>query len=279
LFVTPPLRSILAPVLAGTILALALLAPGAFGASSGSQAPANGTTGSTGSTGSTGALGGLVASVTACHADALTANRYAIFASQMTQVAGGRTMAVSFVLQERTAGSAAFSPVSAPGFGAWVSSQRGVAIFTYDHEVTALPAPAAFRVVVRARWIDRRHRVIHRATILSPVCRQPLLQPDLAIGEPLARSAGTQPGTVVYSVVVRNLGTAAAGPFQVSLSIGGVALPAVAVASLGVDSTQLVEFTGPRCAAGSTLVATADSGDAVTEPANADRTRTFACTR
>jgi hypothetical protein len=217
--------------------------------------------------------------VSACHADSLTANRYAIFASQMRQVAGGRTMAVSFVLQERTAKSAPFAPVSAPGFGTWVSSQPGVAIFTYDHEVTALPAPAAFRVVVRARWINRRHRVIHRATIVSPVCLQPLLQPDLAIGEPLARSAGTQAGTVVYSVVVRNLGTAAAGPFQVSLSVGGTALPAVTVASLAADSTQLVEFTGPRCAVGSALVATADSGNTVTEPANADRTRTFACTR
>lgn len=262
-------RRLLVPLLAVAIALPALLAPGAFGATT---APSAGATGSTGTTGA----GGLVATLSACHTDPLTANRYATFAAQMTQVSGARTMAVSFVLEESTGKSVAFAPRAAPGFGDWVVSQPGVGIFTYDHEVTGLPAPAAFRVLVRARWIDRHHRVIRREMIVSPTCVQPLLQPDLSIGLPIGRAAAGG-GNVLYSVVVNNSGTAAAGPFAVSLSVGGVTLAPVTVPSLAADSTQLVQFTGPRCTAGSTVVATADSANAVSEPANANRSRSFAC--
>jgi CARDB len=273
------LRRLLLPLLAGIIVIPALFAPGAFGAAESARAGAATTAGATGPTGATGSGGttGLVATLNACHTDPLTANRYAIFASQMSQVPGTRTMAVSFLLQERSAKSTAFVPVSAPGFGEWVSSQPGVGIFTYDHEVTGLPAPAFFRVLVRARWIDRHHRVIRHETILSPVCAQPLLTPDLSIGLPLTRSAGATAGSATYSVVVRNDGTAAAGPFQVSLSVGGTALAPVTVTGLAADSTQLVQFTGPRCTAGSSIVATADAASVISEPANDDRTRSFSC--
>lgn len=261
------------------IVAPALLAPGAFGAVGATDAAhATGATGASGATGSTGPSGstGLVATLNACHADPLTANRYAIFASQMTAVPGSRTMAVSFVLQERSAKASGFVVVSAPGFGEWVSSQPGVGIFTYDHEVTGLPAPSAFRVLVRARWIDRHHRVLRRAMILSPVCVQPLLVPDLSIGPALSHTDAAG-GDVVYSVAVRNDGTAAAGPFEVSLSVGGVALAPVTVQSLAADSSALVQFTGPRCSAGSSIVATADAANVVSEPPNSDRTRSFVC--
>jgi hypothetical protein len=268
-------RRLLAPFLVASIALPALLAPGAFGAAGAARTGATGSSGATGSTGSTGTTG-LIATLSACHTDPLTANRYAVFASQMTAVAGSRTMAVSFVLEERGAKASSFSAVPAPGFGAWVSSQAGVGIFTYDHEVTGLPAPAAFRVLVRARWSDRHHRVIRHETLLSPICVQPLLQPDLSIGLSLNRSPAGG-GNVVYAVLVRNDGTAAAGPFQVSLSVGGVALAPVTVANLAAGSTQLVQFTGPRCGSAANVVATADAGNAVSEPASSSRTRSFAC--
>ena len=251
----------------------ALFAPGAFGAGASVATSATGPSGSSGPAGST----GLVAKLSACHADPLTANRYAIFAAQMTQIPGTRTMAISLLLEERGAKAPAFAVVAAPGFGSWDVSQPSVGVFTDNHEVKGLPAPAAFRVLVRARWIDRRHHVIRHETILSPVCVQPLLTPDLSIGTPLSRAAGPAPGKLTYSVVVRNDGTAAAGPFQVSLSVGGVALAPVLVSGLSANSTQLVQFTGPRCAAGSSVVATADPASSVIEPANANRTRSFAC--
>ncbi|HEX4034018.1 MAG TPA: CARDB domain-containing protein [Solirubrobacteraceae bacterium] len=267
-------RRLLLPLMAAAVVLVAMLAPGAFGAQA--TAAKTGPTGPSGTTGSTGVTG-LVATVSACHTDPVQANRYAIFQSQMTAVPGTRTMAVSFVLQVEHSRKGGFATVTVPGFGGWVRSQPGVGIFTYNHEVTSLPAPAAFRVLVKARWIDRHHHTIRHEDIDSTACVQPLLQPDLAIGEPLAHSAGPGPKTVVYSVIVRNDGTAAASNFQVGLTVNGVAQPPIAVPTLAANSTQLVDFTAPRCTAGTTIVATADVTSAVSEPANASRSRTFAC--
>jgi CARDB protein len=274
-------RRLIAPLLVGATTLLATVVPGALGAqttASSGSATARAATAAVTSTGPTGAVEMLSATLTACHTDALAANRYAIFASQMTSVTGTVTMAVNFQLEERKGTGVAFVPVSAPGFGVWVSSAPGVGIYTYDHEVTALPAPAAFRVSVRARWFDRHHHVIRRDALVSPVCVQPLLAPDLAIGA-LTRSPGAQAGTMTYSVVVRNDGSAAAGPFQVSFSVAGVALPNAAVTALAAGAKQVVEFTGPRCVAGSTLTASADPAGAVIEPADPERTKTFPCIR
>ena len=260
---------------------LALAVPVALGSQgTGQPAAAVSSTGPTGpTTGATGPAQTLSATLSACHEDTVAANRYAIFASQMTAVDGSRTMAVNFELQERSAGSGGFATVVAPGFDTWVSSQPGVGIYTYNHEVTALPAPAAFRVLVRARWLDRHHRVIRSEIRVSPVCVQQTISPDLTIVAPLVRSAGSAAGTTIYSVTVRNDGTVAAGPFDIAFSVSGVALPDAPVSGLAAGATQVVQFTGPRCTAGSTLIAAADPAGAIAEPANPNRTRTFACLR
>ncbi len=272
------LRRTLAPFAVVAFAALALLVPGAVGAQGTPPASSASATGATGPTGPGGVAQPLSASISACHSDQLQANRYAIFASQMTSVPGTRTMAVEFELQEREPGAAQFVTVSAPGFGVWVASQPGVGIFTYSHEVTSLPAPAAFRVLVRARWLDRRRLVIRHDTLVSPLCAEPLETPDLVLGKALTRHrvAGS-PGTVVYSLEVFNAGNAAAGAFQVSLTVNGVALADASVTALAAGSNQLVQFSGPPCTSGSTLTAVADPGAAISEPADSARSRTFPC--
>ena len=271
------LRRFPVPLAALVIVSLALIAPGVV-AAKGTPIVVGGTTGPTGATGPAGQQQTLTASVTACHSDSLQANRYAIFAAQLTSVADTRTMSVEFSLQERSASTGGFVNVTAPGFGVWVASQPGVGIYTYDHEVTSLPAPAAFRVLVRARWLARRRHVIRTEQLVSPVCPQPALNANLAIGT-LRRAPGAQAATEVYSVEVLNTGAAAAGAFQVTLSVGGVALADISVPGLAADSTTVVAFDGPVCAAGSTLVATAVPGGPIAEPANPARARTFPCTR
>jgi CARDB len=196
----------------------------------------------------------------------------------MTAVPGTRAMAVDFQLQERAGRAASFATVSAPGFGVWVASQPGVGIYTYDHEVTALPAPASFRVLVRARWIDRHRHVIRRDELTSPVCSQPLLAPNLEI-RALRRTAGAQPGTATYNLTLLNAGTAAAGAFQASLTDNGATLPATPVASLAAGATQVVAFSGPRCTAGSSLTATVTLPAVAGGPAAEVRTAAFACPR
>jgi hypothetical protein len=56
-------------------------------------------------------------------------------------------------------------------------------------------------------------------------------------------------------------------------------LPNITVPGLAAGATQPVTFTGPHCAAGSSLTAVADSAGAVSEPANPNRTKTFPCVR
>jgi hypothetical protein len=273
------LRRILGPLLVGTVATLALLVPGSVGAQGTPPVVTASATGATGPTGPGGVAAPLSATVSSCHADPLQANRFAIFAAQMTSLPGTRTMAVEFELQDRDAGALEFMTVSAPGFGTWVTSQPGVGIFTYSHEVTSLPAPAAFRVLVRARWLDRHRVVIRREVLLSPLCAEPLETADLGLGRALARRhvPGTPAGTVVYGLEVLNSGSAAAGAFAVSLTVNGTALPDASVSGLAAGATALVQFSGPPCTAGSTLTAVADPAGAISEPANPARSRTFPC--
>jgi hypothetical protein len=266
---------LLAPLIATLALVLALATVGAGGVTPAIGAVAASTV-ATGPTGPT-TTAALTATLSACHPDAVPANRYAIFVSQTVAQAVPTTlsMSVNFELQERSAGGSGFVPVKVPGFGVWVTSQPRVGVFTYNHEVTALPAPDSFRVLVKARWIGRHKRVLHTATAVSPVCVQPLIAPDLVIGR-ITHSA-VRAGSVQYSVEVHNAGNAAAAPFQVSLTLGTDVLAPVTIAGLAPGATTTVVFTGPVCAAGNTLTAAADSGHAVVEPADARRARTLDC--
>ena len=266
-------------VCAAAVLA-AVLAAGAQGASSRASGRLTAVAASTGATGATGATTApaLAATLSACHSDAVPANRYAIFASQTVAAAVPDTlvMSVDFELQERSPGASTFVAVRANGFGTWVASQPRVGIFTYNHEITALPAPAAFRVLVRARWIGRHHRVLRETSAVSPVCVQPVIAPDLVVGR-ITRTAGTAAGTVQYTVEVHNVGVAAAGPFQVSFTVGAAALAPASIAGLAAGASAPVVFTGPACGAGTTLSASADPAGSVVEPPNPRRTRTLGC--
>jgi hypothetical protein len=194
----------------------------------------------------------------------------------MQAIAGSQTMGVSFVLYERVAGGTGYVLSSAPGFGTWQDSKLRITDFTANENVIDLPAGAAFRSLVRYRWLGRHHRVLLRAAHYTPPCVIAALTPDLFIG-PITRHAGASAGTVVYGVTVHNAGSLAAGAFNVSFSVGSDALAEQGLPGLAADSVAVVEFTGPRCSAGMTLTATADPERAVVEPGNNARSRSLVC--
>jgi hypothetical protein len=268
---------------AAAIAVLGLAAAGARGSALPDGAPS--TVSTAGATGASGPTVPLTATVTACHTDAVAANRYATFTSVTNWLPGTVTMEVRFQLEERTSVGAPFQPVavppSSPGFDVWSRSkppQPGTftSNFTDNQEVTQLVAPAAYRVLVHARWIDRHERVIHVAEAVSAVCIQPLLAPDLQIAR-VVRAAGGTATTENYDVEVRNVGAVAAGPFQVSLEIGTTALTPATVTGLAARASTVAQFSGPRCTAGDTLTAVADSANAVSEPPDAGRTQSLTC--
>jgi hypothetical protein len=185
-------------------------------------------------------------------------------------------MSVNFRLFERTATTHRYVEVDAPGFGVWQVSNRGIAVFTANENVIDLPAPAAFRAVVHYRWMDRRHRLIRTDVLVSPACVLPLLEPDLSILK-ITRVAGATRGTTLYGVVVHNGGLAATGPFAVALSVGQAVLADQTVTALAPSASQVVQFSGPRCIAGTTLTAQVDPAGSILEPANPDRKLTLTC--
>jgi hypothetical protein len=216
------------------------------------------------------------ASVTTCVSGTTAAERSASFRGQIQTLPGARTLSISFSLYQRTA-TGGWTPVSAPGFDVWQSSTPGIGSFTANENVIDLPAPAAFRAVVHYRWLDRRHHVIRRDERVTPNCVMTLPQPNLFVAR-LSRSAdGAGNGTQFYNVLVRNSGVAPAGPFSVALSVGPTALAPLTVAGLAPGSSQALQFTGPRCTAGTTVTAQVDPSAAISEPANPQRTVSIVC--
>jgi CARDB len=218
----------------------------------------------------------ISATVTACVSGATAAERSADFSAEIQTVPGARTLAVSFSLYQRTTLAGGWVAVSAPGFDVWQDSNAGIGAFTAKENVVDLPAPAAFRAVVHYRWLDRHHRVVRRAERVTPNCVLTLPEPDLFVAR-LSRAAdGAGNGTSFYDVLVRNSGIAV-GPFSVALTVGQTAVAPLTVSSLGAGASQAVQFTGPRCTAGTTVTAQIDPSGAIAEPANPDRTVSIVC--
>jgi hypothetical protein len=217
------------------------------------------------------------ATVTACATGAVDADRSATFSAVINAVPHTSTMSVSFDLYEKTSATSGFVSVTAPGFGVWQTSTRGIASFTANDNVVDLPAPASFRALVHYRWLNRRGHVIRRDARVTPACVQTAPEPNLFVVR-ISHAAGTPAKTnELYGVVVRNSGLGDAGAFEVALTVNGAPLADQQVTGLVSLTTSTVQFSGPRCTAGSTITAQVDPAGAIIEPANADRTFSMAC--
>jgi hypothetical protein len=123
-----------------------------------------------------------------CTSSAVRLERSATFTAQMTATSTTQRMGMRIELQQRLRGEAEFHTVVAPGFGVWRSSEAGVKIYKYVKQVTNLAAPAAYRAVVRFRWVGDRGRVLKRAELRSPRCFQPALPEQVTQKPPPAAS-------------------------------------------------------------------------------------------
>jgi hypothetical protein len=64
-----------------------------------------------------------------------------------------------------------------------------VKIYKYVKQVTNLGAPAAYRAVVRFRWLGEKGRALKHAELHTPRCQQP------ALSGQLVQTTPTEPGT------------------------------------------------------------------------------------
>jgi hypothetical protein len=219
----------------------------------------------------------LAATVSTCRTGLTADERTVVFTGAMPAMGKAVSMAMRFDLFERPGDTGPYTRVRIPGFSVWTHSDPDVAGFVYDKRVEMLAAPSAYRVEVRFRWFDAHGRVVKRATRTSAACRQPDLRPDLHVTR-LLLGAPRPDDTAVYTVTVANTGrTAVTLPFATGLSVNGVPLAPQELRGLDAGGVTTLTFTGPRCVAGSSVLATVDAGRAVDEAGEGDNTGRATC--
>lgn len=204
------------------------------------------------------------------------ADRFAVFEGRMRSIPGAERLQMRFTLQVHDQSSQRWRAVPAPGFGRWVSSDAGVSRYVYTKRVENLVAPAAYRSVVRFRWLNARGRRLGADHAHSPTCLQADLRPNL---QPL--DIQVQPGPeatrATYAIPVANKGRSPAAAFGLVVTVDGQALPPQGVDAIPPGERRFVFVEGPRCKPGSTLAVDVDPSGAVDERIEVDNRITRPC--
>jgi hypothetical protein len=224
----------------------------------------------------TGAADAATVKVVACAPALDPIARSATFEARVRAVRDSERMQVRFTLQVREDALRGWRRIAASGFDTWLTSLPGVRRYSYSKTVTNLAAPAAYRTVVRFRWLDEDGEVLKSARVTSAGCRQPDMRPNLR-PQRVDVLPGADTATRRYEVTLRNDGRTDALPFSATLAVGDEEPMAVAVLGLLAGAQQVVTFTGPPCTAGSQLTATLDPSEAVDERDEADNVLVTPC--
>ncbi|MEA2149261.1 MAG: hypothetical protein QOD69_1091 [Solirubrobacteraceae bacterium] len=214
----------------------------------------------------------LAATVETCARSELPAERVAGFIGAMPALGGAAAMRMRFDLERLRPRDAQWRRLrGVPGFGSWETAAPGRAGFVFHKRVDGLLVPASYRAVVRFRWEDAGGRLVRRARLRTPACAQPDLRPNLVPG-PLTGIFDTRPGLALYTLVVRNTGRSAAGPF--SIRVGAATQD---VDGLGPGQQRTVLVLNAICLAGTSTLAEVDAGDRVDESSERGNTARRRC--
>jgi len=201
----------------------------------------------------------LAAALESCVPSALPAERVAVFSGSMPALGRSDRMSMRFDLERLRPGERRWRRViGAPAFGTWERSLRNRAGFVFRKRVDGLQTPASYRVRVRFRWVSADGEIVRRTQRRSAPCQQPDLRPDL-VAETVTAIVDV-PGLALYSVSVRNVGHASAGPFTVRVGAGSIE-----VAQLPAGRRTTVLILAPACASGSRLLVRVDADARVDE--------------
>jgi hypothetical protein len=182
-----------------------------------------------------------------------------------------------FALQTRSKTQPTWTHVPADGFDTWSTAMKGVTHYISDKQVLQLAVGSVYRAVVAFRWRDTNGHVVTKSTLVTKICRQPDQRANLKV-KSINMSQGSTPAKRTYTVKVLNRGFTAAPTFDTGLEVNGSALDAMASAGpLDPGASTLLVFEGPRCQAGTSVVATADAGSVVDEANEMDNALTLPC--
>jgi hypothetical protein len=202
--------------------------------------------------------------------------RTATFEARMRAARGSERMQVRFSLQVREDPLRGWRRISAEGFDTWLTSLPDVRRYSYEKTLVNLASPAAYRTIVRFRWLDADGEIVKSARITSAACRQPDMRPDLEVRR-IDVLPGRDADTRRYAVVVRNAGRSAADAFAVTLRAGEEELGTTGVPGLPALTSRIVTFTGPACALGAPLLVTLDADETVDERDESDNAFAATC--
>lgn len=224
----------------GAVVSTAGAAPVATGAElAAAPGPGNGKGG--------GSAAKAAARVTKCVSSAVIDDRLIEVTGEMGAGAGGQALEMRFALYVRvgTRGKR-FRHVKATGLDQWIAASAPDATsFRYRQTVTALNAPAHYRMIVRFRWLDSSGTTTRRASRTTGVCRQRAGLPDLVV-----QNIGIAPSadglSAIYYVFALNSGKSEARNVSITVASGGYSAVQVLPALLASES-KIVEFTGSPC--------------------------------
>jgi hypothetical protein len=205
-----------------------------------------------------------------CHRAVQDIDRSISVEAVMRPVAGTRRMEVRFELR-MIGPRGGVAPVNGGDLGAWLSptdpatlGQNPNDVWTIDHPVDDLVAPATYRFKVSFRWIGLHAHILSERSLFSEKCFQPDLRPDLLVQKITVTAVSSTQGR--YVAVIRNAGpSAAVGPFEVALTTphGVSAAPAVTIRRLAPHRSRDVTFLGPVCTPAAPPIVTVDPGHVV----------------
>lgn len=218
----------------------------------------------------------LAAKLASCRTGTADEGGTARFTGSMPAVRGSRRLAMRFELERRREGDEEdWERISAPTFGSWERSRPGVSGFVYSKTVEGLTAVAAYRAVVRFRWIDARGRTVRTRRRTTTACRQPDPRPNLTLERLRPAISSTGP---VAELTIRNTGRGdTLAPAVVAFAAGGVEAPSQTVPPLGPGVTAVVTFPLSGCAPGQSMTATIDPVDGIDEALETDNMLTRPC--
>jgi CARDB len=184
----------------------------------------------------------------------------------MDDIPSAARMKLRFALEARKPGRS-WRRVAAPELGGWRTADAATTRYVSSRRVTALVGPAAYRTLVRFRWVDELGQTVARARARSRSCWQPDHRPNLKL------RALSFEGSTTYVVLVANTGRSDSGPFDLELT----SVPTQVVETLAPGEERLVEVAGPQCARGTPVTAVADPPDLVDERSEHDNELTAPC--
>ncbi len=202
----------------------------------------------------------------------------------MRPVAGTLRMAMRFELLERTQRGGRLTEVTGGDLDHWKTppnptlGQRPGDVWSVDHPVVGLAAPATYRFRVTFRWTGKHGKVLATVQRQSPLCVQRELRPDLVVSTITVKPIPGVPAHDKYIAAIRNKGASASGSFEV-LFIPGGAYPqqTKTAASLRAHGGRSVTFTGPPCSAATAPTVIVDPSDQVDELDQLNKSLTATC--